>query len=244
MANKQKLRPLHPSALSLPFLFLLSSLYIGWILLGSVNFLYPQWYSLLHIEAHIQEYAPQNIHGKGNFAHTATAEHFRLFQQIVHGIHGRSDLATITYHAPDGRKLGTLLSADEVTHLQDVAHIVTLLTRVGATCLILTLLLALLLWHRRSRLLHPLRATALLGITALCISLGVYILGPVRVFYQLHDWFFPPDNPWFFYYQESLMTTLMKAPDIFGAIAVSWLLLSVFIAATAYSGLWYMLGRR
>lgn len=40
------------------------------------------------------------------------------------------------------------------------------------------------------------------------------------------------------------MTTLMKAPDIFGAIAVSWLLLSVFIAATAYSGLWYMLGRR
>mgnify|MGYP007022672661 CR=1 FL=1 len=34
---------------------------------------------------------------------------------------------------------------------------------------------------------------------------------------------------WFFYYQESLMSTLMKAPDLFAGIAVQIALLAVII---------------
>ncbi|MCB1808001.1 MAG: DUF1461 domain-containing protein, partial [Candidatus Competibacteraceae bacterium] len=59
------------------------------------------------------------------------------------------------------------------------------------------------------------------------LGIGVVLMGPVRVFYQLHIWIFPPGHPWFFYYQDSLMTTLLKAPDIFAPITLSWLLLSV-----------------
>ena len=36
----------------------------------------------------------------------------------------------------------------------------------------------------------------------------------------MHEWVFPAEHQWFFYYQESLMTVLMKAPDLFGAIAI------------------------
>lgn len=46
-------------------------------------------------------------------------------------------------------------------------------------------------------------------------------IGPTRVFYTLHEWVFPSDHQWMFSYQESLMTTLMKAPDLFAAIAVA-----------------------
>ena len=52
------------------------------------------------------------------------------------------------------------------------------------------------------------------------------ILGSNTVFNFLHEIIFPKENSWFFFYQESLMTTLMKAPDIFGVIAVILLILS------------------
>ena len=46
-------------------------------------------------------------------------------------------------------------------------------------------------------------------------------------FYALHEWIFPDNHQWFFYYQESLMTVLMKAPDLFGAISVLIALLAI-----------------
>jgi hypothetical protein len=51
----------------------------------------------------------------------------------------------------------------------------------------------------------------------------------VPVFYALHDWIFPPDRPWFFYYQDSLLTTMMKAPDLFGAIAAEILAVALLL---------------
>src|SRR5690625_5358126 len=83
--------------------------------------------------------------------------------------------------------------------------------------LILTLSYA---YYRRCRL--PPARKLLIGFTIAIAALAALILliGPVRVFYALHDYIFPDDNPWFFYYQDSLMTTLMKAPDLFGLIAV------------------------
>jgi len=45
--------------------------------------------------------------------------------------------------------------------------------------------------------------------------------GFTDVFYYLHTLVFPDNHQWFFYYQESLMSSLMKAPDLFAGIAIS-----------------------
>jgi hypothetical protein len=38
---------------------------------------------------------------------------------------------------------------------------------------------------------------------------------------------FPEGHQWFFYYQDSLMSTLMKAPYLFGYIALALLVLTL-----------------
>ncbi len=54
----------------------------------------------------------------------------------------------------------------------------------------------------------------------LAMVVWLLISGPEAVFYQFHIWLFPADHEWFFYWQDSLMSTLMKAPVLFGGIAV------------------------
>ena len=58
-----------------------------------------------------------------------------------------------------------------------------------------------------------------IAVMAVLAWLGV--VGPTEVFYQFHIWLFPADHQWFFYWQESLMSTLMKAPALFGGIALA-----------------------
>ncbi len=59
----------------------------------------------------------------------------------------------------------------------------------------------------------------------------VLVIGRARCFYQFHVWIFPDDHQWFFYYQESLMSTLMKAPVLFGYIAAVLVGLAVVLLA-------------
>src|SRR5690606_5060552 len=61
------------------------------------------------------------------------------------------------------------------------------------------------------------------------ITLVIFITGPTKVFYWLHEQIFPDEHEWFFYYQDSLMTTLMKAPDLFGFIAVILVILMMVL---------------
>jgi len=70
----------------------------------------------------------------------------------------------------------------------------------------------------------------MLGFALGLSTLGAIVmaLGPKAVFYWAHTKIFPAGHQWFFYYEESLMTTLMKAPDIFAFIAL--LLVAVLIA--------------
>src|SRR5690606_8581611 len=125
-----------------------------------------------------------------------------------------SALEGITYTDASGRT-HTLMHRDEVVHLQDVARLVDGVYRLGAVALAGLLLSGALLWRARARFPSARRVTAgtLLGL--LIPAVLVLAIGPKRVFYTLHVWIFPPDHPWFFYYQDSLMTTLMKAPDLF-----------------------------
>lgn len=205
-----------------------AALLLSWLLLARLDFCYPLWYQVLGIERHIAFYAPQNRHGRDDFIRTSPEEHRRLFGLIVDGIHGRADLEAIEYRDEQGRTLGQLMHFDEIGHLRDVARLVKLLLAVGWVTLAIAVALALLLSWRRWALPPPgqvaLAAALLLGGGGLLLAL----VGPQRVFDLLHEWIFPPEHPWFFYYQDSLMTTLLKAPQIFAAIAATWVGLALF----------------
>jgi hypothetical protein len=217
----------------------LASLWLAWRALAWVDFLYPVFYPLLDIQGHIEEFGPQNRYKTG-FETTTPAEHQRLFAAIVTAIHesGRG-LEAVTYHDPAGRPIDTLLREPEIGHLRDVARLIDAIAPVGWLAAAWSLLhLGLLGWRR-----WPVpRLRRLLGaslVATIVVVLVVLVIGARRVFYWLHDLVFPPDHPWFFFYQESLMTTLMKAPDLFGAIAAALLLLGLAL----YAGLLWLATR-
>lgn len=215
-----------------------AALLVAWLLLARLDFLYPVWYQTLAIEEHIAHYAPQNRHGREDFAQTTPAEHRRLFGLIARAINGQGQpLAEVVYHDAQGRELGKFMRAEEVGHLQDVERLVAVLTHAGWWFSAAALILSLGLWWRQL----PLPPPTEIGVMWLLLLGGAGIIlawqGPQEVFDQLHEWVFPPDHPWFFYYQDSLMTTTMKAPQIFAAIAALWTLLALLFYAVFYAGL-------
>jgi hypothetical protein len=217
----------------------LAALWLSWRALALVDFGYPVFYDALDIAGHIDTFGPQNRF-KSGFESTTRAERLRLFGEIVGAIHdGGAGLDAIRYHGPDGRPIDLLLRAPEVGHLQDVANLVSRLAPAGWLA-VAWAGIHLLLIRRRGwrvpRLRHLLGASLL--VTAACVAVVVAI-GPRRVFYWMHELVFPPDHPWFFYYQDSLMSTMMKAPDLFAAIAA----LLLIIALMLYAALLALAGR-
>ena len=205
------------------------SLFIAWRLLAVFDFMYPVIYDAIGIEAHIEEYAPLNRY-RQDFEETARDEHLRLFASISAAIRDDGNgLGSIVYRDGDGRTLGVLLRPAEITHLTDVSRLVALLERTGWLSLFVVVALLLVVHRRRIALPTPLKLAALTTAGAFLISLGVLIAGPVDVFYGIHRWVFPSGNQWFFFYEESLMSTLMKAPDLFGYIAVILLALTLIV---------------
>lgn len=214
----------------------LAGLWLSWRCLAMVDFLYPQFYAALDIQGHIEQFGPQNRY-KRDFETTTDEERFRLFGLIVDAIHdsGRG-LESIEYLDTDGQPLDRLLREPEIIHLQDVARLVRWITPVGWAAVAWTgihlLLIRLLGWT-----VPPLGR--LLGASVLAAAVGFLVvigIGPRKVSHVLHELVFPPENAWFFYYQESLMSTMMKAPDLFGAIAVALVALGLlFYAALLYA---------
>lgn len=203
-----------------------ASLLAGWQMLSSADFLYPLWYEVIGIDRTIAEYGPKN-HYREHFELTTKAERSRLFASIVAAINdGGRGLERLAYHDALGHPLGPLLRAPEITHLRDVARLIDWLYRLGLGAALIWLLALAWLW--RLRLPPPPlgRYLAGFGLTVGVLSLGVIAVGAEKVFYAAHTLIFPPGHPWFFYYEESLMTMLMKAPDLFAAIAAEWLLLT------------------
>jgi len=214
---------------------------VSWHLLAQVNFAYPLGYKLLHLENHIAEYAPLNRY-KSGFEQTTEEEHWRLFGDITDGIqHHGNNLDKIYYQTTDGQKT-QLLHEAELIHLHDVAHLIDTFYQVGIVCMILWA--ALLAVAYRQKIPVPSIKKILLGFLSgiVVLSLLVIAIGAKDVFYWFHVKIFPDNHQWFFYYQDSLMTTLMKAPDIFAFIALLllcvWVLLwcgSLWLMATYFS---------
>lgn len=191
-------------------------LMIGWRLHSSHSYFYGFWYDHYEIGEHIKRFAPKNRFIKG-LDELDKSEHVRLFNAISDAVHSHGDgLANIYFIYKDRKQ--QFLRSPEILHLQDVAHLIDIFNLVSLMVGFFSLILvSLLLWKKT----YPdwrKQAGWLIGLLALILA-GIVILGPEKVFYQLHTWAFPDHHQWFFYYEDSLMSTLMKAPDLFGGIA-------------------------
>lgn len=207
---------------------LVCALFISWVILASANFAYPVLHDVMDIEQHTAKYGPQNRY-RHHFENTDRAERIRLFAAINDAIHQQGNgLDAIEYFDKSTqKKINSLLHTDEILHLQDVAKLIDIFRY--------TSLLALLIWfaliikfYKQQQTTPNIKQQSLstLALIGVC-TLAVLLIGPVNVFYAFHEWLFPANHKWFFYYQESLMTILMKAPFLFGYIAVLILLLAI-----------------
>lgn len=212
-----------------PLLFishLLAASLLAWHLLAQVDFGFSIGYPLLNIDEHIERFGPENRYKTG-FGETSPEEHARLFGEISRSIQSDGEgLADIRYTLPNGRS-SYLMRPPEVIHLQDVARLVRDYYRVGLVAGALLIVLGFYAWRRRLAPPKPLKVLAITAASLAAGGIALWLIGPVRVFYWLHEYAFPKDHPWFFYYQDSLMTTLMKAPDLFGFIGALLLILTL-----------------
>jgi len=190
---------------------------LSFYLFGYWDYGYAFWYHWLSIDEHINTYAAQNTL-KPQYHLLTASEHVAMFQQVATAVHNNGvGLEQLHYYTNNNVKI-QLFHPAEIRHLQDVA---TLFSQAKAVALLVLLcwpLLALAVlregrstWWQRS-----------LGLSVVFVPLLLWLLvaGPTQVFYQLHEWVFPPENAWFFYWEESHMSAMMKAPYLFGAIAV------------------------
>lgn len=227
-----------PSFLLWPLLFLgqlLSLSLLTWHLLAQFSFGYPLGYRLLDLRSHIAQYAPYN-HYKQGFELTNSHEHWKLFREITNAVqHNGEGLADIQYRLPNGQ-LTPLMHADEIAHLEDVSHLIREFYHWGYLG---TMLWLGTLWlaYRQHLPFPPLNRIALGASGALTLILAtLFAAGPTRVFYWIHTKIFPSNHKWFFYYKDSLMTTMMKAPDIFAFIGIELLLmLLLLLTASIYA---------
>jgi len=208
---------------------------ISWKINTFFNFGYAQIYPVIAIDKTIKKYAPLNSYDKKDFADTGTLQHISLFEDIVISIsHSGRGLAEITYKNKKNEER-LLLTKAEIVHLKDVSILVD---NLGMIWLINNILLLFFIYYfsinnNKKSLRKPKKWLVLM--MALLLILGFSLLGFTRIFYYLHTVVFPDNHQWFFYYEESLMSTLMKAPDIFVVIASLIVLLALPVYILGYN---------
>jgi len=216
---------------------LIIAFFIAWLIMFKVDFLYPSFYDLLSINETILEFAPQN-HYKTGFEFTSKDTHISLFSDIVTAIHNDGDgLEKMSYRYKNNAKqeiTSPFLHQAEVIHLQDVAHLLNVLMKTACCFFVVWCAIFVSFIYQKKPLpsfKSQLKSILLFLGTSLLV---VLIIGPQKVFYWLHTVIFPAENQWFFYYQDSLMTTMMKAPILFAPISIVLVVLAfcVFVLFT------------
>ena len=173
------------------------------------------------VESHINEFAPQNRQNRIDFELTTKAEQVRIFGAILRAINTKGvGLETIQYFNSDGLAVNFFLTLAEVKHLEDVSVLVQLMNSIA---LILTIVLIFILFAalKYKKTSPNLLASICCMVSFIVLNTGFIIfIGPLVVFNKLHEWIFIDKSQWQFYYQDSLMTTLFKAPDTFASMAI------------------------
>ena len=194
-----------------------------------MNFFYSTWYRLLDINQTIEQVMPQHLYKK-EFIQTDAFEHKRLFGEIVMAVQNNGKgLEDIVFYDVNNNPLGKLLTENEIIHLQDVSNLVSGMNWISLALLAACFfILALIIFYRLS--MPPVNKIiiATIGIIVF-LSLAIILFGSKKFFYWLHTIVFPENHQWFFYYEESLMTTLMKAPVLFAPISVQLIFLGLVI---------------
>ncbi len=200
---------------------------LSWLVLMNANFLYGVWHDVGGIKEGIEKYGPQNRYKRG-FESTSKTQREALFAQINDAVHNGGDgLAEITYDSPTSAGPQKLLRTPEVIHLQDVANLLDVLKPAVVVSFVVWGLTVLLIYFLNIAIPALVRQGAVLGGMVLVLFAMLLLLGPERVFNTLHIWIFPDDHQWFFYYQDSLMSTMMLAPRLFGWIAAALVMLGL-----------------
>lgn len=211
----------------------------SWWLLATADFFYAPLHDTIGIDSHIEKYAPKNNENKMGFERTTKTERVALFHGIVEAIHNKGiGLEKLSYLNSQNQKV-TLLTDAEVIHLKDVANLLEKLNPAVLVAVILWILLLFYLFIWRARI-PSAQQLLLYSLFLVLLSALVLLLGPEKVFNQLHIWIFPDNHQWFFYYEDSLMSILMKAPDLFAYIAGIWVILSAVFTVFLIKVLSYM----
>ena len=209
------------------------SLGVSWKINSTINFAYPLWYQTLAIDEHIEKFAPENKYNKQDFVLVNAEQVSSLFNQILTAInHQGSNLSTISYAIKkDSNKL--LLTQDEVIHLQDVSHLIDALFIMWLISLLILIVLSYCMVKRWT---VPERSSIYKTLLLLVVTVSILFafVGFKNIFYYLHTVIFPDNHPWFFYYQDSLMSTMMKAPDLFAALGLQILLFGCSVSYFYY----------
>jgi len=208
-------------------LTILLSITLSWVVLAKSDFLYGIWHDYGGIGAAIDKYGPSNRYKVG-FGETTREERIRLFAAINRSVHrGGTGLEQIAYSAPALETPQLMLREPEVVHLQDVANLIDVLFWVGFGSFILWVeVTSYLLLVKKTMPGLKDQLLAMLSMLLACM-MAVFLIGPNKVFSAFHIWVFPDGHQWFFYYQESLMSTLMYAPYLFAWIAFAMVLLAI-----------------
>lgn len=208
------------------------ALQLSWYVLGQMNFSYGYWHDRTSIAWAIDTYGPANRQGHTGFEKTTKAERERVFAEIAKSVRSSgAGLEQIQFRV-EGEPERVLLTQDEVLHLQDVAKLIDLAPFAVVPAWLG--LLGVIIYSLRKNLPMPSVRIQLASLAFVSAVIGIIlaVIGPKAVFTQLHVWVFPPQHKWFFYYQDSLMSTMMHAPVLFGGIAAQWAVFASLVFIT------------
>lgn len=199
---------------------------LSWHLLSKANFFFYHIYEYNELQEHIDKYAPQN-RNRDNFEDTTKEERVRIFGEMVTAINNNGlGLSDIEYRLRSGEIIDTFLTEPELNHLVDVSDLISGVNRIGiivSFSLILFYLLCLFYKIKKGvSFWKPAGVTISfinICVLALIVTGTIFIVGPREVFHKFHEWFFANKGQWYFYFEDSLMTTLLPE-HVFGSISV------------------------
>lgn len=218
---------------------LLVAVGLGWFILAKADYAYGIWHDHAGIKEAIEQYGPENRYRSG-FAETTRTQRVELFSQISESVHNKGvGLRSIFYTVPGGNIVTPLLHEAEIIHLQDVGRLIHFLTMVLYFIVSAWLGITVFqLWRGKNLPAIKAQVSGFVVIVVACF-LVLLLVGWEKVFNQLHIWVFPDDHQWFFYYQDSLMSTMMWAPHLFEYIGIAWFILaSLFFAGLLLALKW------